>query len=98
MPIVAMDFCFITAAPQGVIAAHAVMSKKATPELVSLLAKDINNMVHARVLIKVDKEPGMRALAGSVKNLRSHPKVVERNLRCSGLISPTGWRRGASRR
>lgn len=39
-----------------------------------LVAKDINNMGHAKV--DVNHAPAMGALAGRVKALRTHPTVV----------------------
>lgn len=87
IPTIAMDYCCITegsspvlcfkCSQTGGIAAHAVMSKEVTPEIVRLLACDIDNMGHMRVLLKGDNKPGMKALAGCVREFRTHPTVVE---------------------
>lgn len=68
-----MDYCYITSSNTPVLCmkcsrtrvlgANAVRSKEVTPELVRLVAKDIDNMGHARVVIKSDNEPAIRALA-----------------------------------
>ena len=87
VPMVAMDFCFITEASTpvlcmkcsrtGVIVAHALPSKEVTPELVRLVAKDLDNMGHTRVVLKSDNEPAMKALAQRVKDICAHPTVIE---------------------
>lgn len=41
------------------------------------MATDIDNMGHTRVAIRIDNGPAMKALAGRVKELRTHLIVVE---------------------
>lgn len=61
----------------GVIAAHAMRRKEATPELVSLGVKGLDSMGHTLVVLKGDNQPAMNALATWVKEMRMHPTVVE---------------------
>lgn len=78
---VAMGFCFITAASTpvlclkcsqaGVTVGHAVKSK-GTPELLRLVAKGGDTMGHTRDAVKSDNEPALKALAGWVQELRTH--------------------------
>lgn len=42
-----------------------------------LVAEDIDNMGHPRVVVKGDSEPAMTALVGKVKVLQSHPAILE---------------------
>lgn len=60
----------------GLIAAHAVMSKEATPDLVMFWVKDIDDTGHMKVAIKRDNEPAIKALAGRATELRSPPPTV----------------------
>lgn len=83
----ALDYCFSTSASTPVlclkrsqtvvIVAHPVMSMEAMSKLVRLMAKEIENMGHALVAIKCDNALAMATLAGRVKDVRSHPTVIE---------------------
>lgn len=84
---VVMNFCALTLAIKpimclkcshtGVVAAHVVRCEKVTPELVGLVAKDLNHMGHARVVVNNDNKPAMKTLAGRARDLRSHPTIIE---------------------
>lgn len=52
-------------------------SKEASPELVRLVAKDIDSMGHTRVVVKGDNEPAMHALLARAREARTHPTIVE---------------------
>lgn len=58
---------------KAIIAAHAMMSTEARPDIVGVLARNNGNMGHTHVVIKSDNEPAMRALAVRVKEVRTHP-------------------------
>lgn len=79
VPVLAMDSCFSTVASipvlclkcsrTRVVAAHAMTTKEAMPELVRQIAKDIVNMGHTKVVVKGDNEPAMK-LTSRVRDAR----------------------------
>lgn len=87
VPIAATDYCYVTESSTlvlcltycqtGAIAAHTLQRKETTTELVRLVVKDIENMGDTRGIIKGDNEPAMKALAPRIKEMRTHPTVVE---------------------
>lgn len=52
-------------------------SNDASPELERSVARDVDNLCQSCVVIKVGIEPAMKAVAGPVKDMRSHPGVIQ---------------------
>lgn len=86
---IAMDLFFFMAASStpvlrlkclqhtGVVAAHAMRRREATPELVRLIGKDIDDMGHTKVVDKCNNKPAMNASTSRVRDARAHPTIVE---------------------
>lgn len=65
----------------GVIGAHTVRSKEVTPELVRLVSKDIANMGHNHIVLKREKEPVMKPMAGRLKGVTQFTPFLSKSYR-----------------
>lgn len=52
-------------------------SKQVKQERVGLVAWDISHVWLTRAVVKSDKEPAIKALAGRARYMRSHPAITE---------------------
>lgn len=55
----------------------AIWRKEIAQQLVRLVLKDITSMGHTRVVIQSDNEPAIKALVGRVRDMRSHPTIMQ---------------------